>query len=1688
MKASLLTLFFIGLTFITRGQNCDFTISQSAATSGCQVAREDVVWTSSTNVTIATNNLTKNAGGNNWNAGANSTSVVYSLGYIETTVAETNTNRTIGLSNVDGGVDEASIEYAIRLRSNGTLRIYESGVQRVANAGAYNTGDIISIVLDNSVVKYFQNGNLLYISSVAPTLPLIADVSLNSNNSTLQSVVLANLTDGSFTSSAGGTGPGTGATYSWLLNGFAVGSSATYSNSSLADGDILTCTLTPGVGGCDVVPVASNQIVIRDVSDIEDFSLHYILATRENSACVQAIEEVVWTDVINLDATGNNLTKIQGNGGNFDAGAFSLNSVANNGYVETTVNETNRDRTIGLSNSNGGADEASIEYAIRLRNNGTLRIYESGVQMVGNAGAYANGDVIRIAVDNGEVKYFLNGVLLYNSTVAPTLPLQADVSFEDTGGTLENVVVVNGFVDTFTAITTNVGSNPQYQWKLNGVDEPGENASTYTNASLVDGDQITCEIIPDLPGCGSLVYESETITVQLIATPNFGDFYIESTHSSSACQEATEEVTWTDAIGLDVTGNDLVKIQGGQAWNAGAFSFNSVADNGYVQTTVNETNTDRTIGLSASNGGVDEVSIEYAIRLRNNGTLRIYESGVQVVGNAGSYANGDLVRIGVVNGEVKYYLNGALLYNSAVAPTLPLKVDVSLEDDNATIEDVVVVNGNTGTYTATATNAGASPNYQWQLGGVDIPGANSATYVNTGLADGSVLTCVVQPDLGGCGTVSYTSGSITVINRPAAIFGDFYIESTHSSSACQEATEEVSWGEAIGIDVTGNDIVKIQGGQAWNAGAFSFNSVADNGYVETRVNETNRDRTIGLSTTNGGVDETSIEYAIRLRNNGTLRIYESGVQMVGNAGSYANGDLVRIGVVNGEVKYYLNGALLYNSTVAPTLPLKADVSLEDEGSTLEDVVVVNGNTGTYTATATDAGASPSYQWQLGGVDIPGANSATYVNTGLTDGSVLTCVVQPDLGGCGTVSYTSGSITVINRPAAIFGDFYIESTHSSSACQEATEEVTWTDAIGLDVTGNDIVKIQGGEAWNAGAFSFNSVADNGYVETTVNETNRDRTIGLSTTNGGVNETSIEYAIRLRNNGQLRIYESGVEVVGNAGTYANGDIIRLGVVNGEVKYYLNGTLLYNSTVTPTLPLKVDVSLEDDNATLENVVVVNGNTGTYTATATNAGASPSYQWQLGGVDIPGANSSTYINTALADGSVLTCVVQPDLGGCGTVTYTSGSITVNDKAAPAFGEFYIQNTPEGGNILAAEEVEWTDAIGVDASGNNLTKIQGGSSFNAGAFSLATVSNNGLVETTVNETNTDRTIGLSAVNGGVDEASIQYAIRLRNNGTLRIYESGVQRVGNAGTYSGGDVIKVSVVNNVVEYYRNTTLLYTSLVAPSLPLKVDVSMEDVNSTLQNVNIVHYTEGNFTSTASGAGASPTYEWRLNGALVGTSATYSNPLVAPTDVITCTISPDFGGCTTATLISNQIEIRSLEEPLPIDLIFFKVNAMADHIRLSWSTSTEVDNDFFTLEKSSNGKDFSVLTTIPGAGNSTAVLEYKYEDYAPVSGLSYYRLSQTDFDGTTEVFDVQIVNYISPITATVYPNPNSGRFHVHTETEIKGISLIDINGLSKSLPVISTEQGYFVNETDLTPGVYILKLDSEFTSTELQLIITR
>ncbi len=174
-----------------------------------------------------------------------------------------------------------------------------------------------------------------------------------------------------------------------------------------------------------------------------------------------------------------------------------------------------------------------------------------------------------------------------------------------------------------------------------------------------------------------------------------------------------------------------------------------------------------------------------------------------------------------------------------------------------------------------------------------------------------------------------------------------------------------------------------------------------------------------------------------------------------------------------------------------------------------------------------------------------------------------------------------------------------------------------------------------------------------------------------------------------------------------------------------------------------------------------------------------------------------------------------------------------------------------------------------------------------------------------------------------------------------------------------------------------------------------------------------------------------------------------------------------------------------PLPIELLSFDAVYNGTAVDLTWVTATEINNNYFTIERSTNGVDFKEIANVPSKGlngNSTTTLNYYEVDPDVTSGVYYYRLKQTDFDGTFTYSQVEqvVIHDEDEFEFNISPNPSGGQtiaalINANAGDEV-ALTIIDMLGQFIFNFDIKVEQDdaelYPITFPEqLAPGVYII-----------------
>jgi alpha-tubulin suppressor-like RCC1 family protein len=592
-----------------------------------------------------------------------------------------------------------------------------------------------------------------------------------------------------------------------------------------------------------------------------------------------------------------------------------------------------------------------------------------------------------------------------------------------------------------------------------------------------------------------------------------------------------------------VAANNLTKTNTTSAWNAGASSTNVIHDgSGYVETTVTETNTERMIGLSSGDTDQNYPDIDFAIYLNSNATVQVYEAGAGR-GSYGTYASGDRLRVEVRYGVVRYLRNGTVLYSSSAIPKYPLRVDTSLKSPNSTLTNVRVGN--------------------------------------------------------------------------------------------------LVWTNLTGVSMAGDTITKT-GASGWNAGACSSNTIeSGDGFFEFTATETNTNRAAGFGSTDTGQTLADLKFGVVLHSDGSVEVSESGTSR-GLFGTYLSGDIFRVELTAGTMRYYQNGTNFYTSTVTPVYPLRADSSLDTTGATITklslETLVWSSSAGVAQqgASLTKTAATGNWDAQATSTNFVSSgdgwveftaiettsrrvlglkgigSSQTYADIDFAIDLTDTGIVQvQELGTLrgqfgsyvngdrlrieiqdgivryrknGTILYTSAVIP--SYPLHVEASLY---TNGATLVGVATGDLVWINETRVQVFGRSFLSnTPGGWAWDAGAVSTKQI-NSGYMEFTATDPTTWRIAGLGHNDTNQDYADVDFGIMLYyqfSQSRFSVYESGSNR--SLGWFSAGDRFRVALENGTVKYYQNGSLVYSSTVSPILPLRVDTAAAGNGTGIFNVVL--------------------------------------------------------------------------------------------------------------------------------------------------------------------------------------------------------------------------------------------------------------------------------------------------------------------------------------------------------------------------------------------------------------------------------------------------------------------------------------------------------------------
>ncbi len=826
-------------------------------------------------------------------------------------------------------------------------------------------------------------------------------------------------------------------------------------------------------------------------------------------------------------------------------------------------------------------------------------------------------------------------------------------------------VICSGTSVTFTA-TASASTSLSYQWKKDGVSIVGETNSTYVTSGLTSG-SIVCEV----NACGQTLVSSSIYTT-VIGTPTLS---LSTSSGVDVCSGTTPTFTasgatsyqyflngvaqsspsstasFTPATGLN--SGDQVCVRG---YNALPFSIDGDLTDGYWGAALANSN-----GGPASSGfGANRLD---ALYLRNGlgylfggiaGSLE-NSSGNKVLlfidCNSGGYNS---LSSWIYRSEAPYYsmknLNGGIQFDNGFEPDYIMGINIA---SDVLYFDLYNMQTNSNTYLG-ASNTGTLYAYQSNTATGDYTkGFEFSIPMNLlGTPSGSMKVMAMLVNDPGIGNATFLSNQfLSRANNGEGNYGDggvnFGVAAPNPvsydviqdcySEQCVTTTQSITPAVSIVSDDVDNTICQDD--------LVTFNA--------TPVN---------------GGSGASYQWKVNGNNVGSNASQFS-------SSSLSNADVVSVVMTANNTCQTQSTAT--SNTIATTVNTVFNPSISIASDLTGNVICAASNpTVVFTATSIDGGSSPVYQWKKNGTNV-GTNSVTYSATGLAGGDQITCVMTPNnicqsaaTASSNTITLTSASLTTtyLDADGDGFGNVNADSASCSTPFGYVTSSTDCNDASNAVYPGAT-------EVCNTIDDDCDGSIDEGLQVTptvAIVSDDLDATI--------CSGTSVTFTAAPTNGGSSPAYQwklNGNNVGTNVATYSsssllNGDIVEVVMTANNLcqtsATAISNTISFvvNANVVPTVNITSNLT---GNTLCGSATVI------FTASSSNEGVSPSYQWKLNGNNV-GTNSASYTLVAAVANDQVSVVLSTTHTCQASPTTNSNTITLT---ASASNSYYLDADNDG-------------------------------------------------------------------------------------------------------------------------------------------------------------------------------------------------------------------------------------------------------------------------------------------------------------------------------------------------------------------------------------------------------------------------
>ncbi len=171
-----------------------------------------------------------------------------------------------------------------------------------------------------------------------------------------------------------------------------------------------------------------------------------------------------------------------------------------------------------------------------------------------------------------------------------------------------------------------------------------------------------------------------------------------------------------------------------------------------------------------------------------------------------------------------------------------------------------------------------------------------------------------------------------------------------------------------------------------------------------------------------------------------------------------------------------------------------------------------------------------------------------------------------------------------------------------------------------------------------------------------------------------------------------------------------------------------------------------------------------------------------------------------------------------------------------------------------------------------------------------------------------------------------------------------------------------------------------------------------------------------------------------------------------------------------------INYTQSPLPVEFTSFDAFNENSHVKLIWKTTSELYNDFFTIQKSKDSDSWVNIGQVSSAGNSNSLKEYEYFDKNPHEGKNYYRLKQTDLDGVYSYSSSIVIDIGMKLELSIFPNPALNEVIVQFNDDHQcSISITNLSGRKIELPYKLKSNSTWFDTSSLSNGIYLVHVNT-------------